>query len=146
MGFSATLTSDQGSTVYGVNAPGDGKFLRAFDASDPKAVLSKIHPPGTFGNLVQRNGFTGRAITMMVRYVAVTIEKLEYEIRKDIDRYAQEAQIIEHNGQTYNGCNLDVGSVRKGSALLATGRETDQVFVDIVMSFSEDLPTIWYTP
>jgi len=142
MGFSARLTSDKGSTVYGVNAPGNGKFLRAFDVSDPKAVLSKIHPPGTMGNLIQRNGFVGRQITMCVRYVAVSIEKLEYEIRKDIDRYAQEAQLIEHNVQEYNGCNLDVGSVRRGSAILPTGRLEDQVFVDIVMTFSEDLPTI----
>jgi len=78
----------------------------------------------------------------MVRYIANGIKELEKYIAEDLYRFSTEAQTIIHSGQIYNGCNLVSGLTKRTRPLLATGRVEDQVFVDISMTFTEDLPNI----
>jgi len=143
-GFSATITSASGSTLYDVNEPNErgGKYLRQFDPGDIIADIFKWKPPGVNGSYVLRNGITGHKIRMTVRYVANGLNDLEEYIMEDLYRFSTEAQTIKHNDQTYNGCNLVSGLTRRTTPIRATGRYVDQVFVDILLTFTEDLPNI----
>jgi len=150
MSFTITITGDSGVVSYAVNSGGDGKYARYFDSADFVADIKKTRVPGTDGSFVQRLGFVGHKIKIGVRYIATKtdtptaqsgVEVLESNIAADINQFSKEAVSIEYEGQTFSGCNLVPGSARKKGPILPTGRADDQVFVDIEMMFSEDLPS-----
>ena len=140
MGFSAIISDGEQSIELKVNAPGTGRFLRQFDPGDVRADLFKWRPPGVDGSYVLRNGVVGCKIHMTVRYVAASLEDLQKYTRQDMDWFAKKAMTITHNGQSYLGCNLVSGLTRRSAPVKATGRTEDQVFVDLQLVFSEDLP------
>jgi len=136
-----------GAVTYEINGlPVDpatsGKYARQFDAGDRQADINKFRVPGTNGSIILRNGYVGHKIAMTVRYVNASIDLLETDIATDINTFSAAAVTIAHNGQSYTGCNLIPGSAKKTGPVLATGRVSGQVFVDLVMLFSEDLPII----
>ena len=143
-GFFATVISTSGATLYATNNIGNdgGRYLRQFDPGDIIADTFKWKPPGVNGSYILRNGVTGHKIHMTVRYVANGLDLIEEYIANDLYRFSTEAQTITHSGQTYNGCNLVSGLVKRTSPIKATGRVEDQVFVDLSLVFTEDLPNI----
>jgi len=140
MAYEATITGESTAGVvhYLVNSHEDGKYLRQFDAADVLADNAKFRVPGTDGSLIVRNGIVGHVIMMGVRYIVNTIEDLESTIATDLLMFSTEACTIEYQGISYLGCNLIPGSARKTSPIQSTGRAEDDVFVDLVLKFTED--------
>lgn len=142
MAYEVTLTGTTSSTeiVYGVNTYSVGKYLRQFDAGDKLVDLQKFRVPGTNGNLVMRNGTVGHVISMCVRYIANSIVTLEAQIATDLNYFSSEAFNISYQEQPYVGCNLIPGSAKKVSPIQMTGRNDTDVFCDVGLKFTEDLP------
>ena len=128
--------------VDGAQAATFGRYARQFDPGDRVADLRKRRVSGANGSLVMRNGYVGHNIQVAVRYVANTKDLLESTIATDLAEFDSGAVTITYQGQTYNGCNLVPGSAKRTAPILATGRVDGQVYVDMTMLFTEDLPTI----
>jgi hypothetical protein len=116
---------------------GTGTFLKDF-ISTPIWDRRSYHPPGTRGSLICRMGSISEDIIVEGLIVASSPSDWYSAYRNMIDSWADSQgpfYIYGPNGDFYERCYMQSGSLKISNPLMATGNRNGEVFANFIAGF-----------
>lgn len=140
MSLTLTITPEGGSTLtFGAIGHSNARQALDFDAGAPFQDQKRFHAPGVSGQYLIRGAMIGRHISVVVRYLASSVDAVEALYQADASDFVLKQVTIACLGQTYPGCNIIPDSVRRSARMRPTGRGAVYI-CDVAMLFTQDNP------
>jgi len=117
-----------------------GRQALDFDAGAPRHNQFRFKSPGVAGQWLIRDAMIGRNIRITVRYMGDTKDEAEALYQDDCAAFAWTPVAIVANSNTYKGCNVNPESITRSTKIRATGRNANQVWFNVSMTFTQDNP------